>query len=51
MYSPLQTWLYIYKYIYIYISNQSLEKIQLESKLNFAFISFPYKLNYLGYVW
>ena len=28
----------------------SLEKIELELKLNFAFVSFPYKLNCLGYV-
>ena len=34
--------------LYIYIS-QSLEKIQLESKLYFAFVSFPYKLNCLGF--
>ena len=45
MYSPLLTRLYIY----IYILNQSLEKIQLKSKLNFAFVSFPYKLNCLDF--
>ena len=26
---------------YIYIYNQNLEKIQLESKLDFAFVSYP----------
>ena len=36
-------------YIYCFFFNQSLEKIQLESKLDFAFISFPYKLNYLDF--
>ena len=35
----------VFSYIYI---NQSLEKkIQLESKLDFAFVSFPNKLNCL----
>ena len=34
--------------LYIYIS-QSLEKIQLESKLDFAFFSFPYKLSFLDF--
>ena len=32
-------------YIYIYKHKHILEKIQLESKLNFAFVSFSYKLN------
>ena len=36
----------IYIYIYIY---KSLKKIQLESKLDFAFVSFPKKLNYLDF--
>ena len=27
----------------------SLEKVQLESKLNFSFVSFPYKLNFLDF--
>ena len=31
------------------ILNQSLEKNQLESKLDFSFISFPYKLNCLDF--
>ena len=31
----------MYVYIYIYILNQNLEKIQLESKLDFVFVSFP----------
>ena len=34
------------QYIFAYL-NQSLKKIQLESKLNFAFVSFSYKLNRL----
>ena len=29
--------------------NQSLKKNQLESKLDFAFVSFPYKLNFLDF--
>ena len=29
--------------------NQSLKKNQLESKLDFAFVSFPYKLNSLNF--
>ena len=29
--------------------NQNLEKIQLESKLDFVFVSFPYKLNCLDF--
>ena len=37
MYGPLLN----RQYIYIYIYNQNLEKIQLESKLDFAFVSFP----------
>ena len=41
MYGPLLNRQYIYIYIYIYIYNQNLEKIQLESKLDFAFVSFP----------
>ena len=41
MYGPLQTRFYIY--------NQSLDKIQLESKLNFAFVCFPYKSNCLDF--
>ena len=44
MYGLLLTKLYIYIYITL---NQSLEKIQLESKLKFSFVSFPYKLNCL----
>ena len=44
MYNPLLTKLYIYIYIFAFL-NQSLEKIQLESKLDFTFVSFPYKLN------
>ena len=40
---------YINIYIYIYILNHSLEKIQLESKLDFAFVSFPCKLNCLDF--
>ena len=47
MYNRLQTILYIYIYTYIY--NQSLDKIQLESKLKFAFVCFPYKLNCLDF--
>ena len=35
--------------IYIYTHNHILEKIQLESKLDFAFISFSYKLNCLDF--
>ena len=42
MYGLLVIRLYIYK-------SQSLEKIQLESKLYFAFVSFSYKLNCLGF--
>ena len=60
MYSQLLTRLYIYIYIFIYIAflSPSLEKIKLESKLDFAsleskldfaFVSFPYKLNYLDF--
>ena len=30
--------------------NQSLEKIQLDSKLNFSFVYFPYKLNCLYFL-
>ena len=45
IYGPLLTRLYIY----IYILNYSLEKIQLESKLDFAFVNFPYKLNCLDF--
>ena len=48
MYDPLLTRLYIYIYIFAFL-NQSLEKIQLESKLDFAFVSFSYKLNYLDF--
>ena len=33
--------------MYVCMYNQYLEKIELDSKLNFAFVSFPYKLNYL----
>ena len=33
----------------VYIYNQSLAKIQLESKLDFVFVSFPYKLNCLDF--
>ena len=46
MYGLLLTKLYIYIYITL---NQSLEKIQLESKLKFSFVSFPYKLNCLHF--
>ena len=46
MYGPL---LITFIYIYIYILNHSLNKIQLESKLDFAFVSFPYKLNCLDF--
>ena len=35
-------------YVYIYI-NKCLEKIQLESKLDFAFVNFSYKLNCLDF--
>ena len=44
-------YIYIYIYIYLFIAflNQSLEKIQLESKLKFSFVSFPYKLNCLDF--
>ena len=48
MYDPLLTRLYIYIYIFAFL-NQSLEKIQLESKLDFAFVSSPYKLNCLDF--
>jgi len=46
MYDPLLTRFYIYIYILL---NQNLEKIQLESKLDFVFVSLPYKLNYLDF--
>ena len=51
MYSQLLTRLYIYIFIYIAFLSPSLEKIKLESKLDFAsleskldfaFVSFPY---------
>ena len=38
----------MYIYIYIYI-NKCLENIQLESKLDFAFVNFLYKLNCLDF--
>ena len=44
MYGPLGN-----IYMYIYILNQMLKKIQLESKLDFSFFNFPYKLNCLDF--
>ena len=47
MYGPLLTGSHTHTHTYIdididiYILNQMLEKIQLESKLDFAFVSFP----------